>query len=714
MQNSFKTPTLHIQLLGDFRLVYGDELVTDIDTPRPQSLLAYLLLHRSAPQSRHRLAFLFWPDSPESQALTNLRNLLYRLRHSLPDADRFLHVDRKTLQWREASPYELDVARFEDALARAERARAQSQDNGGEGPGDETVTAALQEAVGLYRGNLLPSCYDDWIDAERERLRQAFERALTELMQLLEDQRDYQAAIKVGQRLIRHDPLREVSYRRLMRLRALVGDRAGALRTYHQCATILERELDVKPSRATREVYEQLMTVDETSMPPRTVRERAGAVSTLVGRHQAWRELREAWQEATAGRPQVVMISGEAGIGKTRLAEELAQWASRQGIAVATARCYASEGELAYAPIAAWLRALQLPPLDHVWLSEIARILPELLAEQPDLSPPGPLAEPWQRRRFFEALARAVLGSDQPLLLLLDGLQWCSHGTLEWLHYLVRFDSDARLLVVGTYRPEEVGDDHALASMLHQLRHDDQLVEIDLAPLSRAATGILAANVAERDLPQKLVDCLYVETEGNPLFIVETVRAGLPDEVRGSPSEGFVCLPRPLPSRMRDALAARLDQLSPLARSLAELAATVGRSFTFDVLARASDATEERLVRGLDELWQARIVREQGEDAYDFSHDKLREMVYAELSEARRRMLHRHVAAALEDVHADDLDEVAARVAVHYKRADEAREAVAYYERAVRVAEEMQASEDVARYRRRLAELREEAAADSA
>jgi DNA-binding SARP family transcriptional activator len=106
MSNASDEQTLHIKLLGDFRLVYGDEPVTSIDTPRLQSLLAYLLLHRDAPQSRHRLAFLFWPDSQEAQALTNLRNLLYRLRHDLPDADLFLYVDRNTLQWRSTAPIE--------------------------------------------------------------------------------------------------------------------------------------------------------------------------------------------------------------------------------------------------------------------------------------------------------------------------------------------------------------------------------------------------------------------------------------------------------------------------------------------------------------------------------------------------------------------------------------------------------------------------------
>jgi len=703
--------TLDIQLLGGFRLDYADQSVDGIDTPRLQSLLAYLLLHRETPQSRHRLAFLFWPDSPESQALTNLRNLLYRLRQQLPDADRFLSVDHNTLQWRTEAPFDLDVARFEQALERPDEGLGAGP--AGAGPGSVSARQALEEAVDTYAGDLLPSCYDDWIVADRQRLAQAFRRALERLVQQTEAQQDYSAGILYAQRLQRHDPLEEGPYRHLMRLRALTGDRAGALRAYHRCETVLERELGVEPSPSTREIYERLLALEDGSAEP--VRSLAPMVATfpLVGRHDAWSSLREAWRTASSGRPHFALINGEAGIGKTRLAEELVQWTSRQGIATATARCYAIERELAYAPAAAWLRALPRPRLEPVWQTELARILPDLLAEQPDIPPPGPLTEAWQRQRFFEALARAVLAAGQPLLLVIDSLQWCDQGTLEWLHYLVNHNPRARLLLVGTFRPQDPGDDGPLDALLHVLRQSEQLTEITLSPLGKAEAATLAEQAAGRKLEGNLIDCLYGETEGNPLFIVETVRAGLPDEVRGSPSEGFVCLPRPLPPKMKDALMARVDQLSPPARALAEAAATIGREFTFLVLTQASDRDEDALVPVLDELWRHRIFRQQGEDAYDFGHDKLREVIYDGLSRARKRMLHRHVAQALERVHAKNLDAVAARIANHYERADEPEEAVRYYQQAATVAESMQCEEMATVYGRRASALQDRSKSDT-
>jgi DNA-binding SARP family transcriptional activator len=250
------SPTLHIHLSGDFRLVYGDMPLTTVNTPRLQSLLAYLALHRDAPQSRSHLAFLLWPDSTEGQARTNLRKQVHYLRRALPDPDRFLYADAKVLGWLPDAPFTLDVADFEGALAQAERA------------GDPaTMQAFLEQAVVLYKGDLLPSCYDDWILPERERLRQRFTQALEKLIRSLEDQRAYPTAIQHAQRLLRHDPLHEATYQCLMRLHALKGDRAAALRAYHTCVTTLGRELAVEPGAATRKAYERLLQLEAPPTP---------------------------------------------------------------------------------------------------------------------------------------------------------------------------------------------------------------------------------------------------------------------------------------------------------------------------------------------------------------------------------------------------------------------------------------------------------------
>ena len=229
--------TLRMDLLGGFHLSCDGAPVMSLNSPRLQSLLTFLVLHRDTPQARQHLAFRLWPNSTEAQARTNLRNVIHQLRQTLPWAIDVLYADGNFVQWQHASPLSLDVDELEQAYAAHD----------------------FDRAVKVYRGELMPDCYDDWIMPERERLRQMYIEALRQIILQKESSRDYQTAIDYAQRLLRAEPLREEAYRDLMRLYALNGDRIGIARAYHICTTQLRRELDLEPSVATRAAYEQCL-----------------------------------------------------------------------------------------------------------------------------------------------------------------------------------------------------------------------------------------------------------------------------------------------------------------------------------------------------------------------------------------------------------------------------------------------------------------------
>jgi predicted ATPase/DNA-binding SARP family transcriptional activator len=689
-------PALHLRLLGDFSLLYNDQQVTTLNTMRLRSLLTYLVLHRDVPQPRQHLAFLFWPDTTEAQARNNLRQLLHQLRQAFPAVEHFLAVDTHLVHWHPVAACHLDVAEFEQALTLADAATRQSDQC--------TLQDALEQADCLYRGELLPGCYDEWILLEREQLRQRHQQVLERLLRLFEGQGDHVTAIRYAQRLLGLDLLSEDLYRRLMRLHVLNNDRASALHVYHTCVSTLQREMGIDPDPATREAYERLMQHEMPVIPVSVQHMLLAATPTLIGRKLEWKALQEAWHAASTGEPRFVLVTGEAGIGKSRIAEEFLLWASQQGIITAKTRSYAAEGQLSLGPVTDWLRSeglrAHLEQLDMIWLTEVARILPELLAKRPDIPHYEPVTEYGQRQRFFEALARAILVAPGPLLLLIDDLQWCDQETLEWLHFLLRFDPLARLLVVGCAREEELPPQHPLRTFLLHLRNTMRVTEIALQPLDAAETGKLAAQVANRELGLDEGLHLFHETGGYPLFVVEMVRADLGQVSARPPGADRTHRQPPLedartlPPKVHAVLVGRLLQLSASARGFVELAATIGREFTLDLLIGVSNADADSAVRALDELWQKRIVREHGANSYDFTHDKLREVAYGEISAPQRRLLHRRVAQALEAMSASALDAVSGQIASHYERAGLLEQALPYYQRAAVVAQRVYANEE--------------------
>ncbi len=678
-------------------------LVTEITKPRQQSLLAYLVLNSTAPVTRRYVSYVFWPGSTESQASTNLRYLLHQLRSDFPPIEELVDIGKRTLHWNPSTHLEVDVHEFE-ALA----------SGGLTTPEGREAEEALRRGVAFYRGDLLPSCYDDWIFPHRERLGLLYRDALQRLIDILDEAGRTREAISYATTLFMYDKTNETACRRLMGLHAANGDRASALRAYHICASTLEQELSSQPGVETYSLYERTVagappaaTAPQARTVPRSVR---GRKVSFVGRGEELALLLEAWEATEPGSPQLAVIHGETGVGKSRLAEEFLSWAEDLSIATARSRCYDAQGGLAYAPftelLGSEIYASRLDGVDEAALAEAARLAPELLAGRGLSPPPPPANRKWRRRRLFEAVGRMLVLNPETVLLI-DDIQWCDRDSLALLHYLLHLQCAAKLLVVATMRSEDTAPaDHPLTKLLDTLRVEGKLWEVDLKPLDKDETLHLASQLARRELNREEIDAVYSRTDGNPLYIVELLRANRDEEDGSVGLLSATGAAHAIPSTIEAVIHSRLSRLSRHARRLVGLAAVIGRSFTYDVLLGASDMDEDLIVRSLDELWQRRIIREQGEKGYDFAHDWFRDVAYAELGSARRRLYHKKVAEALEAAHADVASySLAARLATHFDRAGMKHKAYTYHRLAGAAAQRVYANSEAAHHLRRTLEL---------
>jgi DNA-binding SARP family transcriptional activator len=662
---------LYVSLLGE-QAITGDTTSDRTSSSRAVALVAFLAVHAGSPQSRQRIAGLFWPDSTDAQALTNLRRELHHLRNLLGE-EPSLVVTSRDLCWRDTATCRVDVRVFDVERSATLAAVANKDDDG--------ILVHAAEAIGQYRGDLLPGTYDEWVLDARSEL----ERQCVDMCDLLCEARirrgELNAAADAARRRIQLQPLEEIGYRTLIQLQADLGDRAGGISTYHHCASVLERELGISPDPATQRAFQRLAAHagaagtrhEPTERPPG----RSGFVATrLLGRWHELRLLQDLWRTATASNPAVVVVRGGAGVGKTRLVAEIADLARQQGAVVATSQCFGSSGRLALAPVADWLRhpALQAAAaaLDPSWRAEVDRLVPsgERGAQRPGSRA---MVDAWQRLRFFEGLARALLAVGRPMLLVLDNMQWCDQETLAFLTFCLGLAPDAQLLVAATLRNDGPDEDPVLLEWIDRIRATGLLTELSLNPFETVDTARLAEAISGRPVPEAEADLLQATTGGFPLYVIEAARnAAEPGRT-------------PVPAGDLSAvLRSRLAQATPAAREVAELAAAVGTDFTLDLLTEASDLEADVVVGAVDELWRRRIMHEFG-DGYDFSHDLLRETAYAQVSPPKRWLLHRRIAQGLELLH-DDTDMVSARLAEQYARGGRPDRATTYYQRAADVA----------------------------
>ena len=689
---------LALYLLGAPRLE-KDGAGVEFDTRKAMALLAYLAVTGEV-HGRDTLATLFWADYDQSSARAALRRTLSVLNKGL--GDDVLDIRRETLGFTSPARLWVDVTSFHHLLEENKRHVHASVET------CPSCLRRLEQAAALYRGDFMAGFtlrdspqFDDWQFFQSESLRRDLAGALEQLSHSLAALGRYDDAILHARRRLALDWLHEPAHRQLMLLYAWAGQVGSALRQYQECAHILEAELGVEPMEETTQLYEAMK---DHRLPPAPSQEGASMSAPaltslpvfesqpaqelpLVGR---WEELSALESRYTGMQASgyLMVIEGEAGVGKTRLAEEFLRRRIASGAVPITASCYSGEAYLAYAP---FIQALQTAfkradrsdwrvSLEQGALVEAGRLLPELAQ---DLSPAAPLSDaPGAQMRFYEGVSqvlRAACGESPPGILFIDDLQWADEASLDLLTYLVR---RRHLFLLVTWRSEDIPPDHRLHRLLAEAQRNHVGSSIHLSRLDARAVQELVdavavgSNVHLEGLSQRL----FEETEGLPFFIAEYL-AVLPGSGTGQQSAWAI------PQGVRDILHSRLESAGEAGRQLLQAAAVIGRSFDFDTLQETSGRSEDETATTLEALVGRSLIREReaggeliGRLEYDFSHDKVRSLVYAETSQARRRILHQRVADALLR-HARGHKEqrlIAGQLAYHYRQSGRATEAAEY------------------------------------
>ena len=655
-------------ILGPIELCDGERRVA-VGGPRQVALLALLLVNANRALSSDGLIDALWGDRGPAGAVKRLQVAIARLRRTLdPDGVQGDSVLRTIAggYLLAVLPGELDAEVFQERLEEGHRALEAGE--------ADRARDMLREALRMWHGPALAEvAYEEFAQMEIRRLEELRLAALEARVDCELQIGEHGGLIGDLETLVAAHPARERLAAQLMLALYRCGRQGDALEVYSRARAYLSGELGLEPGPALQalqaKVLAQSPALQRVSDEPGSAAAAAGRVtlplprslhtpasSPFVGREAELERLRERWTEVCGGARSAVVMGGEAGIGKTRLASELARAVHEQGALVLYGRC--DEGlAVPYQPFVEALRPYaRAVGLDRLH-AELDRLAPELGRLLPELTSLGePIRADPESERFalFEAVAALIESAtrEQRVLLLVDDLHWAALPTLLLLRHLIRSERPLNVLLLGTYRETELDASHQLAQLLADLHRDASVQLLNIRGLDEQAIAALlqaADGNGLRNRAHELAHLLRTETAGNPFFVRELlahlVESGAISRIAGRASPALTELD--VPERLRHVIRNRVARLSQDAQRALRVAAVAGPTFS-PALLEAVMGEAPGLLDALDEAVAAGLLTEAGHGEHAFGHALVRQTLYRELGSARRMRLHGQLGEALE------------------------------------------------------------------
>ena len=672
---------------------------------KERALLALLLMNTNQPLSIDRLIEELWDErqQPENSAKT-VQIYISRLRGHL---GRGRIVTTSAGYMLRAEPGELDARCFEQLAD-----EGQSQLEAGNPARAEIV---LSEALDLWRGDAFADFrFDAFAQAEIGRLRELYGSAVADRVDARIALGRAEELISELRALVREQPLWERPRRQLMLALYQAGRQADALELYQSTRRLLANELGLDPSAELqaleRAILNQAPEIEKPTRPrsrvPRTAAGKAAETSrgVFVGRETELDQLTSGLEDVLAGRGRLFLLVGEPGIGKSRLAEEMAARASAAGARVLWGRCWEAGGAPAFWPWVESLRAHirkaepeELRRQLGSGAAELAQILPELREIFVDLPEPAALESESARFRLFQATAEFVRNAsdERPLMMVLDDLHAADTPSLLLLQFLARELGSTRVLLLGALRDVDPIPRQPVTAMLTEVAREPLTSRLLLAGLSEPDVREYVEQTASAIVSTELVAALHEETDGNPLFVSEALRLLTLEGIQpGSLGARIV-----IPQNVRDVIARRLTHLSGECNRVLVVASVLGREFALGAVARVGGVSEDQLLELLDEAMVVRVVSDVpgGPGRLRFAHVLIRDTLYEGLTTARRLLLHRQAAEALEALYGAEPGPHTAELAYHSIAGSDYDKGVGYARRAGDRAFALLAYEEAAR-----------------